>query len=82
MLEVLHNHKIHSISSVGLIVEGMIIMVLCWGNMLRSVCIYVFKLGWVAETASKYNRIKADSYLHLHFYLRLHAGNIRIMLQP
>jgi len=29
MLEVLCNHKIHSISSMVLIVEGMIIMLLC-----------------------------------------------------
>lgn len=41
-----------------------------------EICIYVFKLGWVAETASKYNEMEADSYLHLH----LHEVNIRIVL--
>jgi len=41
MSEILHNHKIHSISSMGLIVEGMIIMVLCWRNMLRYVYRYL-----------------------------------------
>lgn len=41
-----------------------------------EICIYVFKLEWVAETASKYNKMKADCYLQLH------AGNIRVMLQP